>query len=266
MQTETNKKRLGTFLITAICLLIGAFALWQEHPFLALLAVAFGIPALLLEDGALYYRTVLLISMVLLMVALVIYHFAPDVVRVETEVHGWLLPASEPTPPNTCDAHEKIPLGSLLFVAGTNAIVSTSQGKSLVISVGNNNQLFVERDGDKLAFDAEIHDNSGSLVARVIRNEFHLISGEYSYQERSDDRSKLTVYDKQGNEMLYVDYANPTTVIIRGMFVGQDGTRVKIDSNQILILDVDNQIMDTCKVQGDGPTAGFHLSRSGMRF
>jgi hypothetical protein len=62
----------------------------------------------------------------------------------------------------------------------------------------------VERDESRLAFDADIYNNTGNLAVRIVRNEFHLVSGEYSYQERSRDRSTITVYNKQGGGMLYV--------------------------------------------------------------
>jgi hypothetical protein len=96
------------------------------------------------------------------------------------------------------------PTGALLFIAGTNGALMESPDKSTLLNIGNSTQLSVERDESRLAFDADIYNNTGNLAVRIVRNEFNLVSGEYSYQERSGDRSTITVYNKQGGEMLYV--------------------------------------------------------------
>ena len=126
--------------------------------------------------------------------------------------------------------------------------------------------LSVERDGSRLAFDADIYNEAGYLAVRINRNEFHLVSGEYSYQERSDNRSELTVYDKRGRKMLDVYYANPNTVLVRGFFTSPDGTRVQIDDKQITILDINNLLRGHCNSDFFGGNAAFMLSRAGMQF
>lgn len=108
-------------------------------------------------------------------IAALVYFVSPPILLEETETHGWLLPANAPTPENGCDQMPR-PTGALLFIAGTNGALTESPDKSTILNVGNSTQL----------------------------NEFHLVSGEYSYQERSRDRSTIGVYNKQGGEMLYV--------------------------------------------------------------
>jgi hypothetical protein len=159
-------------------------------------------------------------------IAALVYFVSPPILPEETETHGWLLPANAPTPENGCDQMPR-PTGALLFVAGTNGALPESPDKSTILNIGNSTQLSVERDESRLAFDADIYNNTGNLSVRIVRNEFHLVSGEYSYQERSGDRSTITVYNKQGGEMLYVYYANATTVLIRGLFTSPDGTRIR---------------------------------------
>ncbi len=101
----------------------------------------------------------------------------------ETEIHGWLLPADEPTPRNGCakPGAPSIPREAILFIAGT-AAWTESQGKSLVLHIGDSNLLFVQREGPRLAFDADIFNKQGNLVVRITENEPQLIYGEYSYR------------------------------------------------------------------------------------
>lgn len=86
--------------------------------------------------------------------------------RVRT--HGWLLPARASTPPNGCTTMGlSPPSDALLFIAGTNAFWTQSKEKSTVLVIGNIAPLYVERNGNELALDADINDTTGNLIARI---------------------------------------------------------------------------------------------------
>lgn len=71
---------------------------------------------------------------------------------------------------------------------------------------------------------------------KIIRNEFHLMpNSKVSYQERSDDRSEITVHDSKDREILYIKYANPKTVFIRGIFHSLEGHSAVIDDRAIIL-------------------------------
>jgi hypothetical protein len=42
------------------------------------------------------------------------------------------------------------------------------------------------------------------------------------------------LYDDYDNEILYVDYLNDKTILIRGVFTGPKGTTIVVDDNGIL--------------------------------
>lgn len=178
----------------------------------------------------------------------------------ETETHGWLIAANDPTPPNGC----KPPPGALLFVAGTNGAWTLSQDKSTVLSVGGLSILTVERSGGNLSFSADIFDAAGKLSVRIIKNEYHLISGQYAYKDdRSADRSKLALYDSAGKEMLLVYNANKDTVVIRGNFRAPDGSYVIVDDKK-MTFPGQNVMTNSCKSNFSGLNAGFTVDKNGF--
>jgi len=223
-------KRIGEFLILGLYLVVDIEEIWPRSHFWALAAAVVGVLALLLLDGGFSRRMIAIISASTIATCSVVYLIAPDILPEETENHGWLLPANERSPAEPCP---NVPKDALVFVAGTASFWTTSPGRSDVLSVGDKTSLSVERDGAKLRFNAEIYDDNGRLVARIIRNEFHLIQGQYSYRDRSEDRSKLTVFDGLGQEMLYINYVNSTTVVLRGKFSAPDGTKVVITDSGV---------------------------------
>ena len=46
--------------------------------------------------------------------------------------------------------------------------------------------------------------------------------------------STLALYDDYDKEIVYVDYLNTRTVLIRGVFTGPNGTTIVVDDDQIL--------------------------------
>lgn len=264
---ETNgasaRRHIGEGVALLLYFIIDGYDIWPKSHLIALLSAVAGASAILFAELRVKVWAVWTVTLV--GIAGIIYFNAAPLLPEETETHGWLLPAHDPTPPNGCESYPA-PNNALLFIAGTNAAWTMANAKSDVIRIGNSSMLSVERDGSRLAFDADIYNEAGYLAVRINRNEFHLVSGEYSYQERSDNRSELTVYDKRGRKMLDVYYANPNTVLVRGFFTSPDGTRVQIDDKQITILDINNLLRGHCNSDFFGGNAAFMLSRAGMQF
>jgi hypothetical protein len=260
-------QRIGEALILGLYLLIDAFEVWPRHPLLAAIAIPVGVLALLLLDGGFSKKRVAMATAVAGCLAVVAFFVVPKELPAETENHGTLIAAYDSAPSNGCaSSNIPIPDNAILFVAGTNAAWTTSEGRSLVLKVGSTNALFVERNGSEISFDADIFDENGNLVVRIVKDKFTLISGQYSYRERSDDRSKLTVYDRKGNEMLFIDRANPKTVRIRGLFNTPDNFSVRITDEAVIALP--NQIVlgGSCKGNFSGPFAGFSFAKRRIAF
>jgi len=105
----------------------------------------------------------------------------------------------------------------VLLVVGDSGAISTQQGKTPAVQIGDCQLLRMQHGPKGLLVDADVFSQSGILIARIQNNEFHLVAGQYSYSERPD-RHTLAVYDQQGRELLWVRYLNPKVVKIRGVF------------------------------------------------
>lgn len=165
--------------------------------------------------------------------ALLGYHSVGPNLPAETENHGWLMPADWPVPTTNCFPDGR----GLMFIAGRNITKFDSDvPKAALLTIDSTHIISVEQKGDKLSFDVDLFDEDGNIAVKIIRNEFHLMpNSKLSYQERSDDRSEITVYDNKDREMLYIKYANPKTVFIRGIFHSPEGKSAVIDNDAITL-------------------------------
>jgi hypothetical protein len=242
--TVTDRQRhLRELVVLALYFAYDGLDVWTVDHGKALLEGLIGIIAVLAIEVSL--KRLIPIGVALGCCAYVVDLVAPPILPSETESHGWLMPANEPTPPNGCTAMGAIPADALLVIAGTNGAWTTS-GHIKVITVGTRTFFSIERDGSRLAINADIHDESGNLIARIEKNKFHLVPGEMSYPVRSEtDRSKLTVYGKTGDPIFYVDYANPRAVLIKGVFVAPNGVKITVD-DQSITDQHRNRLSDNC--------------------
>ena len=202
---------------------------------------------------------------------MIAYVVAPPIMPEETETHGWLFPANEKTPSNACG--NTVPSNALLFLFGSNAAWTTSDKSATVLQLGKCTSMTMTRDGDKLKFDADVFDNIGDLLFRIRENEFHLVSGHYSYRDRSADRSTIVVFDSKGAESLYLHYLNPNTIRVRGRLACDDGTAAVITDDDLSASSKPPSggfIMDgihfrgTCKGNFTGGRAGLVIEPSRM--
>jgi hypothetical protein len=76
-----------------------------------------------------------------------------------------------------------------------------------------------DKSGD-LQVDADIFNSNGDHepVAHIERNEFHLISRNFTYRDDSPDRSTLRIHGFQFEEILFIRFLNPHALKIRGLF------------------------------------------------
>jgi hypothetical protein len=224
-------------------------------------ATVIGIAALLFLDGSFSEYKIFIITAVLCVFCSIIYFVAPPILPEETETHGWLLPANEPTPPNGCDSMAP-PKEAILFLFGSNGVWSTSNEKIHVFTLGSCPVLSMQHKAHRLLIDADLFDNSGNLVVRITKNEFNLVSGQYSYGERSEDRSTIAVHDRQGNEVFYIRYVNPAVARVRGEFSCRDGTTAIITDDRVFDPKRRNLISGSC--QGNSRPEGFWIGADGM--
>ncbi len=99
-----------------------------------------------------------------------------------------------------------------------------------MLTVGVCTLMSAEFKEDQFLFSADIYDTDRQLVARIERNEFHLVPSKYAYQERPD-RSTLKVYDKGGKLLVSVHRRNKDAIDVIGDFTCSDGKEAKVEKD-----------------------------------
>jgi hypothetical protein len=172
-------------------------------------------------------RIALSASILLILLACIMQPYLPPMPKHETSTHGWLIPANDPIPPNACDkSMPSIPKDALLILFGDSATVLghlENRDKKLpplsIVTIADCSVLSIEKGPKGISVNADIFAEDGNLAARIKHNEFHLVQNEISYSERDeDDPSRIAVYDRDGNELLWVRYVNPQALEVRGVF------------------------------------------------
>lgn len=165
---------------------------------------------------------------------------------VETETHGWLIPANEPRPANDPCGRDSRPSAAMTVYFGPSASWTVGMHEVLIY-VGGKLLSMDRKPNGQVAITGDVFDSSGNLIARIKDGEFHLVGSEIAYPERSEDRSALTVYDRKGNKALYVHLLNPSALLILGVFNAPNGrARVIATEDKLIALTFDDQ----GKVQG----------------
>jgi hypothetical protein len=216
--------------------LIAFVSIYPQNHFLALMifAAALSLVAiyeLYIVDFSLSEIAVCIIP--LFGFALLAYYVVGPNLPAETETHGWLVPANLPLPTTNCTVSDH----GLMFIAGSNVTTFDSPfSKAALLTLDSTHLISVERQGNKLSFDVDLFDEDGNIAVKIIRDEFHLMSNsKFAYRERSDDLSEITVYDNKDQEILYIKYENPSTVILRGVFHSSDRALATITNDAILL-------------------------------
>jgi hypothetical protein len=237
------RKRIGEFGLYGIFILVDAFEVWPQSHFVALLAFVGGLIFLLLIDRG-FSRTFIFVVSALACVASFVIYFAaapssetlsnqanssppsvapnsniPAIPFEDTEVHGWLRPSNDPTPPNGCDNIPPTILTSdfIKVLIGNNALGKTGLGKVTAIEIGTCDVLSMERTSEGIFVNADLFDGTENPT-RIRKNEIFALNGENYSARKTRDFSTLTIKNNRGQELLYVRYINPSTLRARGTF------------------------------------------------
>jgi hypothetical protein len=196
---------------TTIFLILEFYFVWSSsHIFTWVLAVVTVSVSLFLAFPMPIGVTLATIAMA---VGLGTIELVPSMPLVETEMHGWLVPANDPTPTNACS--NILPKGALLVILGDSAVWSPHN--AFIAFTSGCSALSVKKDRQGLLLDVDLFADDGNLVARIKDNEFHLATKELSYTDRGD-RSTLNIFGPKGEEVFHARYLNPTTLEVRGVF------------------------------------------------
>lgn len=146
----------------------------------------------------------------------------------ETELHGLLIPADEPSPPNPCDRPDfPLPPSAVSMFLG-NVVAWTTGLQMTVIQVREWELLSIKKTPQGLAISAKVFSTDGKIVADIEDNEFQVNHLNY-FKVKRPDRSTFIIYDQQGRAVLNVRYLNPQAIKVSGIFQAPQSIPIVID-------------------------------------
>ena len=139
---------------------------------------------------------------------------APIPAPAPQELHGLLIPANEPMPKHKCG---EVPHDAFLLVVG-GTLYSTKNRMQVINMYGYELLSIARAEGEGLNVSARVLSEDNKVVAQITNNEFYVNPPQFPFQLNRPDWHTLIVSDNRGREALYVHYANPKAVIVRGRF------------------------------------------------
>ena len=151
---------------------------------------------------------------------------------VETELHGLLIPANDPTPQSKCfvEMKDRITPDALLLFFG-NSLAYTRKAKIVAIKVAGRDLISIRKTSEGIGISAQVFSADGRIVAELEDNVFHVNPNNYFKIKRAD-KSTLIVYDQQNNHVINVRYLNPSTIKILGIFHSPNRAPVVIEEEK----------------------------------
>ena len=147
----------------------------------------------------------------------------------ETEISGLLRPASEPTPPTSCDS---IPKDALILLFGDSASYTT-QPHHTILNVAGKDLVSIDRKDGGIAITSMIFSADTRIVAKITDNKFDINPSNYFRRERPDHHT-LEVFDQHDQRILYVRYLNSSTMKILGTFHTTKGI-ILVNENEVTL-------------------------------
>jgi hypothetical protein len=151
------------------------------------------------------------------------------------ELDGFLLPASDPDPPNSCKfeiaGHNMMPDTALKVFLGK-FMVSYSSFPHKIFTINGKNPLVLNRDSSgRIALTMDIFDKDEKIVVRFDNGHF-TVNQNARLDMNRPDRSTLIVHDNYGNEVLNIRYLNKQAVVISALLQYSHANPVQIQKTQ----------------------------------
>jgi len=149
------------------------------------------------------WRYVISSSVVVLFTALSFTAYSKNVERELSGLHGRLVPANDPDPPNLCNL-----VDDELGLYFGNMQVKASHFPLTVIRIAGKPAVVMNRNADhSLSLSLDVRSADGKIIARLDGNVFMVNQNNYLSMERKD-RSSLSVTAQDGREVLHARYLN----------------------------------------------------------
>jgi hypothetical protein len=141
------------------------------------------------------------------------------------QLSGILIPDNKPTPA----IDRKIPEDAFAILLG-NTIAYTKSFPHTVIQIKKQNLLVINKQKDRITITANFYSRDGKIVAGLVDNRFDINPNNYYRIERPNYHT-LIVYDQEANQMLNVEYINPSAIKLLGKFYIPNRPPVIINEN-----------------------------------
>ena len=227
---------LGSMLFFGI---IGSVGFWKDSHLSSLLILATCLSLVSIYEMRVRgwtVRTIIVCCVVYYALVWVVYQIVGPTLPEETDREVYLMPGNKPSPFSARAAgagSNQHPDGAIAFFVGSNEFWSTHEGRYDVITIDGMPLVTMEKSDGGLLFSVDVFNSEKKIVAKIRNNKPVLIPKNYSYKNRSTDRSTLTLHDDYDKEILYVEYLNKSAVLLKGVFTGPGGTTIAVDDNQI---------------------------------
>jgi hypothetical protein len=142
----------------------------------------------------------------------------PAIPYADEEVHGWLRPAGDPTPPNGCDRLPPSGVSADAMLIGDNAVGKNGSGKFVALEIGTCEAVSMERTSEGVMVNAQVIDADDNKPIQIRNNAIVALNGETYSARQSRDSSSVTITDRHQNIIFYARFINPTTLRVRGTF------------------------------------------------
>ncbi|MGA2629531.1 MAG: hypothetical protein ABSG54_04885 [Terriglobia bacterium] len=135
--------------------------------------------------------------------------------RVElSSPHGWLIPASDPTPPaGPCGP---TPNNALMLFMGDSEVIAQTFPHTLLRVNGKDVIVLHKKEDGSVALSMDVLSADGKVIARIEKNEF-TVNVNNVLRWRRTDLSTLWVEDQNGNQVLKARYLNQKAIKVEAV-------------------------------------------------
>lgn len=179
--------------------------------------------------------------------ATIYYHIVDDrnvATRIDGSdfLHGLLIPANLPSPPDICEALEahfaqragraarQIPKDAMRIFFGPSEAYSTSQ-RLVVWKIANHDILVLQKTEKGISVSAELRGPDGQLIAEIVDNDF-FINLRDSFRIQGAGTPFLKVSNDKGERILEIDFINSNVIKILGTFFGPNGEKIALSESE----------------------------------
>jgi hypothetical protein len=170
---------------------------------------------------------------------------AKEITGSSEQWEGLLVPATDKIDAERCGSLNT----TLVVVAGKN-IFKCAQLPCNIIRTKNKELLWVSGKKNALLVDARVLKADGTIIASVEKDKFYVNRNQTYRSPNRPDSSTIEVFDQKGNRVLWLRYANRSTLLIEGEFNDGFGNDLSVSERSIMSTSGRFRQTDNCMDSG----------------